>query len=141
MEEYPERVREMPFEGTRQMTLALLVEATAAAVIAGGPLLGLMCFCLVATVTLFLISLPLLLISSPVLTGAVAVLAAAMVGFLIARAMWMTGISALVWSGRQIGVAETMVEWMGGKVKKLGQDGSYYLWNKAADDFLQAQSS
>ncbi|CAH2077873.1 unnamed protein product [Thlaspi arvense] len=100
----------------------------------GCALLALMCFSFVPTVTLFLVSLPLLLIFSPVLIEAVAVLAAVMAGFLVAGGMWVAGISSLVWSGKQIGEAETIVGWMGVRVKELGQEWSHYLWKKADDD-------
>ncbi|XP_010536777.1 PREDICTED: LOW QUALITY PROTEIN: oleosin S1-2 [Tarenaya hassleriana] len=127
--------------GHREITTATAVGATAAALAVGGPLLALMSLSFLATATLFLIAAPVLLIFSPVLLGA------RRAGFGAAGAMWVVGLGALVWVGRQVGVGGGVVERMvesavGVRVKEMGNDPRGYLRYKSdVDNFSQADSS
>ncbi|VVB16174.1 unnamed protein product [Arabis nemorensis] len=106
MENLEGRRRDTTITDVTKMTGSSVVAATVLAVTVVGPLLGLMSFSLVATMTLFLIASPLMLIFAPVLTVTVAILAAAMVGFGVAAAMWTVGIAAAVCCGREIGIGK-----------------------------------
>ncbi|CAH8320555.1 unnamed protein product [Eruca vesicaria subsp. sativa] len=131
--EFPEgrRRREIARTDGEKTTGPSVVFATVASLAVAGPLLGLMSFSLVATVTLFIIVSPLILIFSPVLIATVAILVAAMAGVVVAAVMWLVGIAALVCCGREIGVrtgvAERMVESV---VRGLGYGKSLYLRDK-----------
>ncbi|KAJ0246125.1 Glycine-rich protein / oleosin [Hirschfeldia incana] len=131
MENHEGRRRDISRIDGEKTTGSSAVLATVAAVAVAGPLVGLMSFSLVATVTLFLIVSPLILIFSPVLMAAVAILLVAVVGVGVDAVMWVLGIAALVCCGREIGVrtgvAERMVESV---VRELGYGRSRYLRNK-----------
>ncbi|MBA0573800.1 hypothetical protein Golob_001057 [Gossypium lobatum] len=66
------------------------------------PLLGMMGFSFLATLTLLFITSPLLLIFSPLLLFAGLVLMGALVGFAIAATMAFAGVSTLAWMYREI---------------------------------------
>ncbi|KAL9441907.1 hypothetical protein AB3S75_020414 [Citrus x aurantiifolia] len=68
----------------------------------GGPLFGMMGFSFLATVTLLLISSPVLLIFSPLLVSAVFVLVRALTGFTAAIAMGIAGVFTLAWICREV---------------------------------------
>ncbi|CAA7062621.1 unnamed protein product [Microthlaspi erraticum] len=142
--ENPEgRRRDIAITDGENTTGPSVLVATIAAMVVVGPLLGLMSFSFVATVTLFLTLSPLMLIFVPVLMVTVAILVAAMVGVGVAAAMWLMGIAALVCCGREFGVgsgvAERMVEPL---VRELGYGRSRYLRDKSEDgSFSQAYSS
>lgn len=75
------------------MSTKTAVLTSVAGVIIGGPLVGLMGLSFVATMSLLLLSSPLLIIFSPVLLGA----ALAMIGFAVAGAMAVAGLSSVAW--------------------------------------------
>lgn len=76
--------------------------ASLAGVAIGGPLFGMMGFSFLATVTLLLISSPVLLIFSPLLVSAVFVLVGALTGFTAAIAMGIAGVFTLAWICREV---------------------------------------
>ncbi|CAN8301757.1 unnamed protein product [Cochlearia groenlandica] len=131
--ENPEgRRRETDIVYGEKVTGSSLVVAAVAAVAVVGPLLCLMSFSLVVTVTLFLALSPLMLIFVPVLAVTVAIVVMGMVGVGLAATMWLMGIVALVCGGREFGVrsgvAERMVEPV---VRELGYGKSRYLRDKS----------
>ncbi|MBA0728078.1 hypothetical protein Golax_001013 [Gossypium laxum] len=81
----------------RSVMLAALAGMALAA-----PLLGMMGFSFLATLTLLFITSPLLLIFSPLLLFAGLVLMGALVGFAIAATMAFAGVSTLAWMYREI---------------------------------------
>ncbi|KAI3708740.1 hypothetical protein L2E82_38155 [Cichorium intybus] len=76
--------------------------ATLTGIAIGGPLLALMGFSFLATMTLFIFTSPLLIIFSPLLLGAGFVLTAALVGFGAATVMAIGGLWALSWVFRSV---------------------------------------
>lgn len=79
-----------------------MVWASLAGVAIGGPLLGMMGFSFLATVTLVVTSSPVLLIFSPLLLGTVFVFAGALTGFTAAMGMAVAGFLSLSWIYRQV---------------------------------------
>ncbi|GKB01053.1 oleosin S1-2 [Tanacetum coccineum] len=71
--------------------------STIVAITIGGPLLALMGFIFLATMTLFVVTSPLLIIFSPLIAGAIFVLGAALLGFAAAGLMAIAGLAALGW--------------------------------------------
>lgn len=128
MENREGRRRDIARIDGEETTGSSVVFATVAALAVVVPLVGLMSFSLVATMTVFLIVSPLMVIFAPVLMATAAILVAAMVGVGVAAVMWLAGIAALVCCGREIGVgtgvAERMVESV---VRELGYGRSRYL--------------
>ncbi|KAL4340305.1 hypothetical protein GQ457_08G007980 [Hibiscus cannabinus] len=81
----------------RSMVLAALAGVALAA-----PLLVVMGFSFLATLTLLFISLPLLILFSPLLLSVGLVLMVVLAGFAIAATMAFAGVSTLVWMYREI---------------------------------------
>ncbi|OMP06972.1 Oleosin [Corchorus olitorius] len=79
-----------------------MVWASVAGVAVTAPLLGMMGFSFLATVTLLVVSSPLLLIMSPLLVGVGLVFGFALVGFGVAAAMALAGVSTLAWMYREV---------------------------------------
>ncbi|PIN06930.1 hypothetical protein CDL12_20509 [Handroanthus impetiginosus] len=96
--------------------------ASIAGLIIGGPLIGLMGISFIATMTLLLVTSPLFIIFSPVLFGAACVFGLTMIGFAVAGAMAVAGVSAVAWALRSLttrkgvpnytsaGVSDKMIE-------------------------------
>ena len=99
--------------------------ASLAGVAVAGPLLGMMGFTFLATLTLLLITSPLLIIFSPLLLFAAFVVGVAVVGIAAAVTMAAAGVSAFAWSFRSFregGWTES-----GEKVKEKGKEWAGYL--------------
>ncbi|KAK8638424.1 hypothetical protein V6N13_136850 [Hibiscus sabdariffa] len=79
-----------------------MILAAMAGVALTAPLLGMMGFSFLATLTLLFISLPLLLLFSPLLLFVGLVFMVALAGFAIAATMAFAGVSALAWIYREI---------------------------------------
>ncbi|KAK8490549.1 hypothetical protein V6N11_055776 [Hibiscus sabdariffa] len=79
-----------------------MILAAVAGVALTAPLLGMMGFSFLATLTLLFISLPLLLLFSPLLLFVGLVFMVALAGFAIAATMAFAGVSALAWIYREI---------------------------------------
>ncbi|EHA8592194.1 oleosin S1-2 [Cocos nucifera] len=73
-----------------------IIYATLSGLAIGGPLLGMMGFTLLASLTLLLVASPLLLLFSPIILPAAFVVAASVAGFSFAAAMAVVGGSALM---------------------------------------------
>lgn len=90
------------------------VVASVAGLIIGAPLIGLTGMSFAATVTLLLLASPLFIIFSPVLFGAVCLLALALLGFGVAGAMALVGVSSVVYVVRSFtagrGVVDNLME-------------------------------
>ncbi|KAL5735580.1 hypothetical protein ACOSQ2_030368 [Xanthoceras sorbifolium] len=86
----------------------------------GGPLLGMMGFSFISTLTLLLICSPLMLIFSPLLLCAALVLVGALAGFATAGAMAIAGVSTLAWSYRE--VITRLGLGFGGYLQQKGQE-------------------
>lgn len=111
----------------QQVSGETVVFASLAGLAIGGPLLAMMGFTFVATITLLLVSSPLLIIFSPLLFFACFVFAAALAGFAAAGAMSMVGLSTIRWIFRSperrsgelidgVGLTDKMIEFgEGGK--------------------------
>ena len=78
-----------------QMTTKTMLISTIVAITIGGPLLAIMGFIFLATMTLFVVTSPLLIIFSPLIAGAVFVIGAALFGFAMAGLMAIAGLAAL----------------------------------------------
>lgn len=118
--------------------------ASIAGVIIGGPLIGLMGISFLATMTLLLVTSPLFILFSPVLFGAACVFALVMLGFAVAAAMAVAGVSSVGWvlpsfTGRRAGQLytgggvsdELIIESGGGLEKERGdQDWAGYIQQK-----------
>ncbi|KAF6142280.1 hypothetical protein GIB67_039987 [Kingdonia uniflora] len=71
--------------------------ATMVAVVIGGPLVGMMSFTFLATLTLLLLTSPLLILFSPILVPAAFFIVAAVAGFVTALAVAVAGVSTVTW--------------------------------------------
>ncbi|KAL8462074.1 hypothetical protein ACS0TY_032423 [Phlomoides rotata] len=100
------------------------VVASIAGLIIGGPLIGLMGITFAATMTLLLVTSPLFIIFSPVLFGAACVFATVMLGFGVAGAMAVAGVSSVVWILRSFTGAGGGRAYGGGGVDKMMESGS-----------------
>ncbi|KAL4579950.1 hypothetical protein LXL04_016121 [Taraxacum kok-saghyz] len=85
-----------------QVSGKTILLATLSAIAVGGPLLAMMGFSFLSTMTLFIFTSPLLIIFSPLLLGAGFVLVLALVGFGAAALMAIAGLSALGWVLRSV---------------------------------------
>lgn len=106
--------------------------------------MGMMGFSFVASVTLLLVTSPLLLLFSPLLFCAALLLVGAVAGFSAATAMAMTGMSTLGWVFREVrgrgdvgtfgngGLLERLAD-SGERLKKLGADWAGHLQPNAPD--------
>lgn len=88
---------EEPLRRHQRPSSAAFLWASLASVALGGPLLGMMGFTLMASLTLLLVASPLLLFFSPLLFSAGFLLAASTVSFAAAAAMALAGASAFAW--------------------------------------------
>ncbi|CAI9303434.1 unnamed protein product [Lactuca saligna] len=123
------------YMGHNQVSGKTMLFAVIAGITIGGPLLALMGFSFLATMTLFVISSPLLIIFSPLLMGAGFVFVASLVGFGAAGLMAIAGLWALGWvfpSVKRDGLegleyaTEKLVEF-GENVKDTGKDWGSHL--------------
>ncbi|KAK1430898.1 hypothetical protein QVD17_14002 [Tagetes erecta] len=109
----------------KQVSTKTLVIATIVGITVGGPLLALMGFIFLATMTLLVISSPILVIFSPVILGAGFVVAAALAGFGAAGLMAVAGLSALGWVYRAVkggGELQQGLESVAGKLMESGEN-------------------
>ncbi|XP_031280317.1 oleosin 5-like [Pistacia vera] len=108
-----------------------MVSATVAGAALGGPLLGVMGFSFLATLTLVLVTSPLLLIFSPLLLCAAFLLAGALTGFALAAAMAFAGLCALSWSSKEV---VKCLQFIGERVEEHGRDFGGHLQQIVHDD-------
>ncbi|KAM3396441.1 oleosin S1-2 [Capsicum galapagoense] len=86
----------------QQVDKKTVIFATVAGIAIGGPILGLMGFSLLSSLTLLVVTSPLLLLFSPLLLGAASVLAVTLAGFVMAGIMGALGLSSFVLVYRSI---------------------------------------
>ncbi|KAM3302663.1 oleosin S1-2 [Capsicum chacoense] len=86
----------------QQVDKKTVIFATVAGIAIGGPILGLMGFSLLSSLTLLVVTSPLLLLFSPLLLGAASVLAVTLAGFGMAVIMGALGLSSFVLVYRSI---------------------------------------
>lgn len=75
----------------------MILMASFAGVVMGGPLLVMMGFSFLASLTLLLVTSPLLIIFSPILFGAGCIFAFAMAGFALAACLGLAGLLSIAW--------------------------------------------
>ncbi|XP_058113375.1 oleosin S1-2 [Magnolia sinica] len=92
-----ERVAHQP-----HLTGPTILYASLAGIAIGGPLLGMMFFTFLATITTLLISFPLLVIFSPLILSAIFIIFVAIAGFAAAGAMALMGIYAFAQITRRV---------------------------------------
>lgn len=104
--------------GHRHTSGKTVLYASLAGVAIGGPLLGMMGFSFLATMTLLLVTSPLLILFSPLIFGAACVVGFALLGFAMAGAMAIAGISIVSWVFRSH-TGRRAVGYQGGSASKL----------------------
>ncbi|KAL2455724.1 Oleosin 5 [Forsythia ovata] len=92
----------MEASGRRHASGKTVLFASLAGVAIGGPLLGMMGFSFLATLTLLLITSPLLILFSPLIFSAACVVGFAFLGFAVAAAMAIAGMSTVTWVYRSL---------------------------------------
>jgi len=105
-----------------QISTKTMVFATVGAITIGGPLLAMMGFTFLATMTFLVITSPLLMIFSPLLIGAMFVLVVALTGFALAGVMALAGLLALGWVFRLVKSGE-LQQSIGPVIGKLVESG------------------
>ncbi|CAI9755054.1 unnamed protein product [Fraxinus pennsylvanica] len=83
--------------GSRHTSGRTVLYASLAGVATVGPLLGMMGFSFLATMTLLLVTSPLLFLFSPLIFGAACVVGFALLGFSMAGVMAIAGLSIVSW--------------------------------------------
>lgn len=78
-------------------TRRVILMASFAGAVMGGPLLVMMGFSFLASLTLLLVTSPLLIIFSPILFGAGCIFAFAMAGFALAACLGLAGLLSISW--------------------------------------------
>ncbi|XP_071730290.1 oleosin 5-like [Rutidosis leptorrhynchoides] len=108
----------------QQISTKTMLFATVVGLTIGGPLLAMMGFSFLATMTLFVVTSPLLLIFSPVIAGALFAVLAALVGFAAAGTMAILGLSALGWVFRTVKTQQLTqgIESAAGKLVDYGEN-------------------
>ncbi|XP_059664614.1 oleosin Ara h 10.0101-like [Cornus florida] len=126
-------------ETQRQVSGTTVLYSSLAGVAVGGPLLVMMGFSFLATVTLLLVTSPLLISFSPLLFFAAFVLVSIMAGFATTAATALVGISSFVWIFRSfrgiracLGFDEDKLE-SGEMVVEQGEDFAGYLEQMVQD--------
>ncbi|KAI4307801.1 hypothetical protein L6164_030944 [Bauhinia variegata] len=102
--------------------------ASLAGVAIGGPLLGMMGFSFLASVTLLIVASPLLLLSSPLLLAAGFLFAGVLIGFAVAAVMALTALSTLGWITREIRERFGYGGFGFGKLKERSRDWPDYYY-------------
>ncbi|KAI3755950.1 hypothetical protein L1987_55760 [Smallanthus sonchifolius] len=108
----------------QQVSFKTMAIATVVGVTIGGPLLAMMGFTFLTTMTLLVVASPLLIIFSPLLLGAGFVIVAALAGFGAAGLFAVAGLSALGWVFRSVkgGELQQGLESVTGKLLESGQN-------------------
>lgn len=91
-----------------QISGKTVILASAAGLALGGPFLALMGFSFIASLTLLLVTSPLLIIFSPLMFGAGCIFALAMAGFAVAAAMAFVGLSSIALIFRSFGAGKVI---------------------------------
>nr|XP_043627260.1 oleosin-like [Erigeron canadensis] len=107
-----------------QISTKTMVFATVGAITIGGPLVAMMGFTFLATMTFFVITSPLLIIFSPLLIGAGFVLIVVLSGFALAGVMALAGLFALGWVFRLVksGELQQSIGALTGKLVESGEN-------------------